>query len=249
MKKGILFFTLIFFLIMKNGYSQDENFLGLSFGMAIPQGTYAEKDFTNEQAGYANTGFLFAFDAAWFPEDYLGIAATFTYASNNPDKVLYREDLINSIKERYPTLTLPPNTEISYTMDVWKYLNLFIGPTVTIPAGNFNFDLRAVAGVSFAWPPSQSLSIQYPTGENFSHTVQNKATPTLGYSAGGGIRYAIKHGYVIRVTCEYCNLKPELEIQEVLLDDTGQGDIETRKIDMPIKNIQLGIGIAYNFDL
>ncbi len=218
-------------------------------GAALPQGTYALKDSTNEQSGYANTGFLFSFDAAWFPEDYLGIGATVTYGSNNPDKIKYREDLLNTFKNKYPNFVLPDDTAITFNMDVWKYLNLFVGPVVTIPAGRFNFDLRALAGISFVWPPDQTIEIRSPNNQNFSRNIQNKATPTLGFSAGGGIRYELKKGVALRVIAEYTNMKPELEFKELFLDSNGQGDIVTKKVDVPIKNIHLGIGLAYNFDL
>ena len=36
--------------------AQNESFLGLTLGAALPQGVYAEKDFYNDEAGYAETG-------------------------------------------------------------------------------------------------------------------------------------------------------------------------------------------------
>jgi hypothetical protein len=80
-------------VISINLFSQNESFLGLSFGAAFPQGPFAEKNYDDDQSGYANTGFLFTFDGAIFPDDYLGIGATISYGSNNPDKSQFQDDL------------------------------------------------------------------------------------------------------------------------------------------------------------
>ena len=94
-RKYFLFIALIFFLF-NNVSAQDENFLGIAVGAAFPLGKFADTTY-GEGNGYAGTGFMFAFDAAWFPDDYLGIGATVTYASNNPDKKKYLEDAKNEL--------------------------------------------------------------------------------------------------------------------------------------------------------
>jgi hypothetical protein len=230
--------------------AQDESFLGLCLGTAIPQGTFSGKDYQNKQSGYANTGFLFSFDAAWFPDDYLGVGATVTYASNNPDKKKYEEDFMQDLLIRYPTLGEILDENFVFDYGVWKYLNLYIGPNFTFPAGRFNFDLRAMAGLTLAWEPSQTIDATYQSGSTFSTKVEPKAVPTVGYSVGGGIRYAMKSGFVLRVMTEYANSKPTFERTERVIDPEGL-DIEeiVNEVEMPIKNIHVGIGIAYNFEL
>ncbi len=248
-KISILLFTLL--LSSAPGMSQQENFLGLCFGAAFPQGVYAEKDYDAEAAGYANTGFLFNLDAAIFPDDYLGIGATVTYGSNNPDKTKYKEDFTQDLLNRYPNLD-PADLEerLYFDYGVWRYLNFHAGPAITIPAGNFNFDLKALAGLSLAWAPQQEFQLKLTEEETFSRKVEDKAIPTLGYTVGGGVRYALNKGYVIRIIAEFTNCKPTLEISEII---PGEGEeaaeIVTREVKLPIKNVHLGIGIAYNFEL
>jgi opacity protein-like surface antigen len=233
--------------------SQDENFLGLCFGGAIPQGSFSENTRTDSTSviGYANNGFMFSFDAAYFPDDYLGIGATVTFASNNPDKKKYKDDLINSIVGDNQALedTLRNNIDLDY--GVWKYLNIFIGPNVTFPAGRFNIDLRIMGGLTLAWQPSQTIDINYPEQGSFSRKIEDKPVPTFGFSAGGGVRYAFKSGYVLRFIAEYSNSKPTFEvIDQITYDQEVESFVTTqKKIEMPIKNIHLGIGIAYNFEL
>jgi opacity protein-like surface antigen len=251
MKSVVSVFILVLALVIDEAKSQQENFLGLSFGGAIPQGSFSEDNFSDSTNGYANTGFMFAFDAAWFPDEYLGVGATVTFASNNPDKSKYMNDFEQSILAQYPFLGGPLKDSIVLDYGVWKYLNFFVGPNVTIPSGNFNFDLRLMGGVSFAWKPFQTIDINYPEEGSFSRKIEGKAVPCLGFSIGGGVRYAFNSGYVIRLTAEYSNCKPTFEfIDKVTYDqDLENFDITTEKVAIPIKNIQLGIGIAYNFEL
>ncbi|MFU8843146.1 MAG: hypothetical protein ACNA7V_04995 [Bacteroidales bacterium] len=242
----VIWCTLMF---STNIFSQSESFLGLSFGAAFPQGPFAEKEFGNEQSGYANTGFLFTFDGAIFPDDYLGIGATFSYGSNNIDKNQFRDDLMSDVLNRYPGIT-ELDYSLIYDFGVWRYLNFHVGPNVTVAAGKFNFDIRGLAGLSVVWPPNPDIQINHQDEEIFSRKTDQKGIATLGYTVGGGIRYAMRSGYVIRINTDYSNSKPVFEFTEHVIESlqTGQ-ELKTKKVEKPLKNIQLGIGIAYNFNI
>ncbi len=248
-KTKIFLFLLIF--AITSSQAQKESFLGLCFGGAIPQGSFAGDNFADSTNGYANTGFVFNFDAAWFPDDYLGIGATVTFASNNPNKNKYLNDLSDSIyaKNEYIGNFAKENIVLDY--GVWKYLNIFVGPNFTVPAGNFNFDARVMGGVSFAWKPFQTIDINYPEEGSFSRKTEDKAVPTLGFSVGVGVRYALKSGLVLRFITEYANCKPTFNfIDKIEYDQVQENFVVTeQEVEMPIKNIHLGLGIAYNFDL
>jgi len=230
---------------------QDYNFLGLCVGGAIPQGSFAEKVFSDSTNGFANNGFMFAFDAAWFPDDYMGIGATVTFASNNTDKQKYMDNVTEMITANFSEPADFPKDSIVLDYGVWKYLNLFIGPNFTYPLGRFNFDLRAMGGLSLGWRPTQTVDINYPEAGSFLWKKEDKTIPALGYSIGGGIRYALKSGYVFRIVAEYANTKPTFGfINEVTWDPESETfSISETDIAVPIKNIHIGIGIAYNFEL
>ncbi|MEZ5082986.1 MAG: outer membrane beta-barrel protein [Bacteroidales bacterium] len=250
MKKSFLFLFSFLLLLTFNLRSQNESFLGLCLGAALPQGEYATNNFEDSLSGYANTGFLFTFDGTVFPDDYLGISATVSYGSNNIDKIQYREDFINDVLTRYPDFEVEADCT-SFDMGVWRYLNFHIGPAITVGAGSFNFDVRAMAGMSLAWAPDQSIQLQWENGDNFSRKVENKAVPTWGFTVGGGVRYTFKNSYVLRFITEYTNCKPSIEFREDLIRDIEEGasEVSTYEVKMPIKNIHIGIGIAYNFEL
>lgn len=245
----IIIVSLVVMISGSGVIAQNESFLGLCLGAAIPQGVYAEKDFYTEGAGYANTGFLFTFDGALFPDEYLGFGATVTYGSNNPDKEQYKEDLINDITERYPDLE-EIAADIYFDYGTWRYLNIHVGPAFTVNAGSFNFDLKALAGLSLAWTPQLLVQAEWDEDNSFSRKVSDKAIPTIGYTVGAGVRYSFKGGYVVRFITEFTNCKPTMEVTEDVLTSIAEGsEITTTEVKMPIKNIHVGIGIAYNFEI
>lgn len=238
-----------FFILNINLKSQNESFLGLCLGTALPQGVYAEKDFYKEGAGYAMPGFLFTFDGSIFPDEYLGIGLTVSYGSNNPDKTQYKQDLVNDLYLRYPDLDIPEDS-IYFDYGVWRYLNIHAGPAFTVPAGRFNFDFRALGGLSLVWTPNQLVQFTLPDGKEFSRKISEKAVTTLGFTIGAGVRYAMKSGYVFRIIAEYTNMKPTMTVTEDIIDAIAGGtEVTTTEYQMPIKNIHLGIGIAYNFEI
>jgi hypothetical protein len=250
MKLTILTKIIILLFFVTDLLAQDESYLGIAIGAALPQGVFAEKDYQNESAGYAGTGFMFSFDAAWFPDDYLGLGASITYASNNPDKKQYLEDFKNDLNSSYPNFGEFLDSNLVFDYGVWKYLNLYIGPNFTAAAGSFNFDLRVMAGLTLAWQPSQTIDARYESGSTFSRKVDPKPVATLGYSVGGGIRYALSSGFVVRLMADYANSKPTFEITENTVNvETEELEQFTREVSVPIKNLHVGIGIAYNFDL
>ncbi|NOX46570.1 MAG: hypothetical protein GXO89_06285 [Chlorobi bacterium] len=248
MKRGMIIFSFIVFLFSNNLFSQNESFMGLSFGYVMPQGDFASNDFAQEGAGYGTGGFLFGFDGAWFPDDYLGIGGSITFINANIDKSKYKEDVVASIKEKYPDLELPDSTEIKFDLGVWRLVNVMVGPHGTFHTGRFNFDIRALAGFSFVFAPGSQLQIFHKEDQLYSTKRIKKASPNLGFTIGGGIRYALQNSYVIRLTAEYTGTNATFETtDEILVND--EITVVTKETDFPINNFYIGLGIAYHFDM
>ena len=248
MKRGLITIGFIVFLFSNSVSAQNESFMGLSFGYVMPQGDFASNDFSQEGAGYGTGGFLFGFDGAWFPDDYLGIGGTVSFINANIDKVKYKEDVVNRFFENHPDIIDPDSTEIKFDLGAWRLVNVMAGPHGTFHAGRFNFDLRALAGFSFVFAPGSQLQIFHKEEQLFSTKRIKKASPNLGFTVGGGIRYALQNSYVIRLTAEYTGTNATFETtEEILIDDEIQ--VVTSKTDFPINNFYIGLGIAYHFNM
>lgn len=242
-----LFPLVILLFIFSTEMKSQSNFIGLSFGAALPQGDFASDDFSLDGAGYATTGFLVGFDAAVFPDEYLGIGASVTFINGNIDKKKYKEDYIQYFYDKNG-IDLNSVDDFYFDMEVWRIINLMVGPATTFNAGNFNFDARALIGASFVFPPGTQIQFKLENRE-FNTSRQKKASIGFGYSFGAGVRYAMKSGYVLRFTAEYSGTKVSFSTNDDILNEDGNFETITRDVDFPINNIQIGIGIAYNFDL
>lgn len=248
MKIKLFALTILLFLFAMNLHSQTESFIGLSFGAALPQGDFASSDFDMDGSGYATTGFVVGFDAALFPDEYLGFGATVTFINGNIDKKKYKEDYLQYIYDEYGE-DLSEKEDFYFDMEVWRVINLMVGPTGTINTGSFNFDVRALIGASFVFPPGTEIQFKLDNGREFNTFREKKASIGFGYDLGVGIRYAMKSGYVLRFTADYSGTKVNFDINDEIKYDNGDVEMITRSVDFPISNIQLGIGIAYNFEL
>ena len=226
---------LLLCLVISSAYSQ-RNFLGLSFGASLPGEEFAKKSL-DEDGGYAENGFVVEFSGAYIFDYYVGIAGTFTFSSNSPDRVQYGEDL----KEAIPG-PLPPDTEVDIQMGNWMYSNLMAGPIVTIPVWKLNFDFRGVAGLSFMLSPPQELYIV--SGENEYFERRSGKTVNFAYMLGTGVRFNVNTAYAIRLSADYFRSKPSFDVDEngIVGSITGKSSYE-----MNIGTVNINLGIAYRF--
>jgi len=249
MNRKNLYLSVILVFLVFQLKSQNESFVALNVGGAIPQGDFAKNDSVTGGLGYANSGFMFGFDGAFFPDDYLGIGGTITFVNSNIDQAKYKSDLVKHINIEYPDLVIPDSIVVSYNLGAWRYINIMLGPQGTIRAGNFNIDVRALGGVSFVFQP-QSLFQVYDAenGTNFSRTRSDKAKAGFGYTLGAGIRYEFKNNYIVRLSADYTGTKVSYETIDEITNDNGDIVTSTKRTDYSLSNIQIGIGVAYHFD-
>ena len=249
MNKLSLYLSVIMIFFVFQLKSQNESFVALNVGGAIPQGDFAKKDSVTGGLGYANSGFMFGFDGAFFPDDFLGIGGTITFVNSNIDQGKYKMDLFNHIKNEYPDIEIPDSIEVNYSLGAWRYINIMIGPQGTIRAGSFNIDIRALGGVSFVFQPQSMFQVYSEEDKiNFSRTRSDKAKAGFGYTLGAGIRYEFKNNYIIRLSADYTGTKVSYETIDEITYDNGEIETSTKNTDFALSNIQIGIGVAYHFD-
>jgi opacity protein-like surface antigen len=222
-------------IVASSGFSQ-RNYVGLSFGSSLPNEEFAAKSIL-EDGGYALPGFVVEFSGAYIFDYYIGIAGTFTFSSNSPDRSQLGEDL----KAAVPG-PIPPDTKVQLKMGNWLYSNLMAGPVITIPVWILNFDLRGVAGLSFLMSPPWELTVIAGQDEYFeSRSGQNL---NFAYMLGAGIRFNVRESYAIRLSADYFRSKPSFSVDEngLVGSITGKSNYE-----MSVGTVNLNLGIAYRF--
>lgn len=230
-------FTVFLGGLMASGLFGQRSYLGLSFGASIPSEEFAKKSLA-EDGGYALPGFVIEFSGAYVFDYYFGIAGTFTFSSNPPDRDQLEKDLIDAITGPIP----PEIEEVIFNQGAWMYSNLMAGPFFTVPIGFINLDFRAVAGLSILLSPPWELTVR--TTEETYFTSRSGSTASFAYMLGTGIRFNINSNYAIRVSGDYFHSKPTFSVEE----DSAAGSATGKSTyDMSVGTINLNIGIAYKF--
>ena len=229
-------FIIILGGILTAGLYGQRSYLGLSFGASLPSEEFAKTSLA-EDGGYALPGFVIEFSGAYVFDYYFGIAGTFTFSSNPPDKDQLQKDLIDAITE------VPPEVEdVTFNQGAWMYSNLMAGPFLTIPIAFMSLDFRAVAGLSILLSPPWELTVQTP-GETY-FTTRSGSTASFAYMLGTGIRFHINPNYAIRVSGDYFHSKPTFSVDE---NSAVGGATGKSSYDMSVGTINVNLGIAYRF--
>ena len=230
--------TIILGGILAAGLYGQRSYLGLSFGASLPSEEFAKTSLA-EDGGYALTGFIIEFSGAYVFDYYFGIAGTFTFSSNPPDRDQLKQDLIDAITDP----TIPPEIEeVIFNHGSWMYSNLMVGPFFTIPIAFMNLDFRAVAGLSVLLSPPWELTVH--TTEETYFTTRHGSTASFAYMLGTGIRFNINSNYAIRLGGDYFHSKPTFSVDE---DSAAGAATGKSTYDMSVGTINLNVGIAYKF--
>ncbi len=234
-----IFFIVFLIGLMVSGLFSQRSYLGLSFGASLPSEEFAKKSLA-EDGGYALPGFVIEFSGAYVFDYYFGIAGSFTFSSNPPDRDQLEKDLIDAITGPGP---VPPNIEqVIFNQGSWMYSNLMAGPFLTVPIGFINLDFRALAGLSILLSPPWELTVR--TAEETYFTKRSGSTAGFAYMLGTGIRFNINDHYALRISGDYFHSKPTFSIDE----DSAAGSAAGKSTyDMSVGTINLNVGIAYKF--
>lgn len=230
MKKTLL--SIIFILSVAMLYGQD-NYMSLSFGGAIPIGDFGKSEnILND--GFAETGFAGDYSAAWYLSQNFGIAGNVLFVTSPINQSKAREGLESLVPEDFPTDSIR-----SLELEGWNVINLFVGPQITIPVSNFNFDFYALGGMSIVIPPKMRIQANYQ-GQSFE-TVLSAQNVRLGAELGTAIRYNLNENYGFRLFASslFTSTTGDLE-QKISGGSNLKSDYKS-----PIQTFNVGFGLVY----
>ena len=241
MKKNISLFT--FFFIVSLSFAQD-HYIGLSMGSSIPLGTYSGET-SSTTTGYALPSFTLSFDGNYYFLPYFGVSATANYGMNGVSEEELKTDVILHLQDLYPDFNPPDYAEISFITTQWTYVNLFVGPVVSVPVASFNFEVRALAGMSFTMPPKRDLSVKFDN-TNLNHHAEGQSLK-FGYLLGAGILYQPNRDYGLRLGADYFSTNSVIDIDHRYDDGSGGEEIITEKVEIPVTAMHITLGIVSFF--
>jgi hypothetical protein len=221
-------------------FAQD-SYLALNMGPSFPLDHFAAIDDYNTN-GYAQPGFNLSFDGSYIPTWYFGIGGAFSFATNYPNQDSMLSGLLEElgVLNELPTLS-DEDVDALFTIGNWSYVNLLVGPTFSYPAGKFQFNLKALIGLSVVLPPNQTLTITYDN--NTISGYSDGQNLNFCYNLGADIIYKLTGNYSLKVGAEYFHTTTEYAM-EISSQENALTTID-RKID--ISSIHTTIGFAYLF--
>ncbi len=131
--RRITWVFILFLALASMSAIAQQNFASISFGTSIPKGDFASTtDLSN--SGYAKTGGVIKFDAAYFPGSYLGIGGSFSFGSNYVERDSLLSDMIGYIEENASSIIdIPEDAEVLMDQDSGTILTCFWVPN--FPSG------------------------------------------------------------------------------------------------------------------
>ena len=227
------------FLITTACYAQ-KSFMSLTMGLSVPVGSFSDTaDIYSD--GFAGSNFVINFDGAYFLMPVIGVGGTFSFGSSYGGGESLENALYDDIIENFSILTVPADPD--FDSGKWNYVNLMVGPQISIPLNNINIDFKALGGLSIIFVPSRDISIQLDNGEFQSSTHGDEFN--FGYIIGTGVRFGVGRGTGIRLALDYYHSKPTLVTNNSYTNNNILDSDDQFEISM--NSLHMALGIAYNF--
>ncbi len=191
-------------------------YLAVHLGAGFPVGDFGSNTTSNEEAGFAKTGFNIGVQYGYKLGKNLGLGAGAFYNYFNAAK----------------TVSVPDNGgTITVSLDHWQYFGLTVGPVVTLDLDDkVSLDLRAMAGVASANAPRVKYQGNALLKEDWS------TTPVM--QGGANIRVKTNNSRIyVFANADFTYLEPDFTITSY--DDSFTEKIKQR---MSVLNLTGGVG-------
>lgn len=237
-----LFFVLALIAFSNTGFAQKDH-LSLSMGLAQPLGDFAAKNVLYRN-GFAQPGFNLSFEGNYIPRWYLGVGGAVSFSTN----YLYNNDFFDLLVEdinQQSTPDIPDSTLISYESNKWSYVNMMVGPTLAIPGEHLQLNLKAFAGLSVIFPPSQNLEVSFDDSQ-YNHSAETQSV-SLCYSIGADLIYKLQRNYSVKLGAEYVAMQAENKTKLSYTEFGSTQILPGTNQKVTIQALHFTVGLAYLF--
>jgi hypothetical protein len=231
MKKSILFLLLFSALSLKT-FSQDNGFIGLSFGVGFPIGSFASKDLTNSKSGLANPGGAFDISFGYKLGKNFGLAAMLRSNSFAVDNQVFIDELISQV----------PQVSWYVESEKWKTNGFYFGAYGSFPVGTgkTSFDMKALIGLTGSSTPQLIITGTDGTVTETSTQI-SKSAGGFGVMLSAGFRFGVSRKVSLLTNLDYLSTSPEFRN---VLSTSSAGGTNSSTFTQPISAISFTAGIA-----
>jgi hypothetical protein len=210
--------------------SSPESFnVGFFIGTAIPNGTFASKNYSDSAAGFAKTGVIAGLTASYTLNDKLGLTAQAGAFANNVDEA----SLAKQINQKYPGYTW------TVMSDNWRANFFLAGLTLKLPLQAAELDLSGLLGGASVSSPETFL-----TGSkgSFSNTakVSGATTGAFCFMLAATIKKELSPKICFLFTGGFLHTRPQF-VNVNTSFTSGAGTTSNFYQDISIFNISAGL--------
>lgn len=236
--------TFFFLFLITTACFAQKSFMSLTMGSSIPVGSFSDTaDIYSD--GFAGSNFVINFDGTYFFMPVVGVGGTFSFGSSYGGGESLENALYNDVIEKFSEFDVPDDPDYNFDSGKWNYVNLMVGPQISIPLNNMNIDFKALGGLSFVFVPSRDMNIELDNGEFISSTKGDELN--FGYIIGTGVRFGVGRGTGIRLGLDYYHSEPALVKKNSYTDNNISYDLQDEQFEVSINSLHLALGIAFNF--
>jgi len=242
MKRILLITVMIIFVGVLNG---QDTYIGVSLGRAVPLNDFASTT-TLLSHGYALPGFTIGFDGAWFPVPYAGLGANIGFGSLYTEGESYQDNFITYL-DNHPdliNLNIPTVDEFTYKPSYWNFINMMVGPELSLPVGDFRASVWVMGGMSVIFIPNREMF--FDDGTDIINSYTKGSDISLIYSYGGSLMYTLRSGTAINLGAAYYNTTADYDMN-VKVDSPMATLNEATPATIDIEYFKVSIGLYYSF--
>lgn len=218
------------------GQSEKQLFLLLNLGLAAPAGVFGSTNILEDEAVFAKTGLSMSLNVGRTFNRFLGLMATGGLIVQNT-----KMDLIVDNYNRYG----PINKYIlAYDYPGMRFFYLAGGLLVTIPATDrFSIDIKLQGGVSLGVDRELTLQKEVnsvPVLEKYGKASDVAFLPDMGLN----FRLLVTNNFTMNFFADF--VMANYKFKDVTYFENGI-PIGTYDYDLPMRNINVGIGAGWSF--
>ena len=211
-------------------------FFHINGGTSLPVGNFGNQSFENDLAGMAKQGFSVGASAGYRLVGPVGVMARYERTRNQMQTTGMLDMVYKADGDAWTAKA-----------GQWSMSTLMAGPYVSIPAGLFTIDVRAMAGQMTATCPATSMEGTFaniPLAVR-TNSAQSKATV---YGTGLTVRYRLNTSFALQLNSDYSH--SDITFSEMTTSSTTGVNSEqtaTYASRKPISFVSVSAGITFLF--
>lgn len=243
----LLSIFLLTFFSAKTGRTQENFRAGISMGTLFPIQEFKSTNQDNLNAGFSENGFSLKFDGDYYLHNRLAVTARFNFGMSSMNKSAVGNWLDS---EMFDYLN-DQQEDNKYSIDYWQWSAPMLGLKYNYPIviNKVYIETGAFSGISIIRTPDQNLKIVDETNEQviYSENIQSTSI-NVPLMLDAGIRIILNDRIELELKSSYFQSKADYEHVDYIVKDNSREvseEISRKTIEVPVKSINLNIGLTY----